>query len=309
MTAVANCDLYCPMQWSVPGTANSSVVQDFPEDRISAKQRPRELRDFLSYLTDDPELKGCGRTIRKGRVGSATEILEVTTTCKRGWLCPTCGYTRSWQQANDLRDHLQTWRAGGGFVALLTLTQSHTINDRLDVLWDRIEQGWAAVKTGSGWTADRETYGVHGYVRITEVVHNPTSGWNVHLHVILLLESALDELTMQELRASIAGRFARRVARRGGHVSPDVGQDLRAVAAGTEGRLASYLFKGTTIYVSDDGSRTAQAILSDLESTGEGMELWNEFTAVVSGSRRLQVRSSNHLDRLCQSGPSTSLDK
>ena len=28
---------------------------------------------------------------------------------------------------------------------------------------------------------------------ITEVVHNPATGWNVHYHVVLLLDRALDQ--------------------------------------------------------------------------------------------------------------------
>jgi hypothetical protein len=57
-----------------------------------AARRRRELREFGSWLSDHPELKGCGRKVRKGRVGSPTEILELTTTCRNKWLCPTCGY-------------------------------------------------------------------------------------------------------------------------------------------------------------------------------------------------------------------------
>jgi hypothetical protein len=190
-------------------------------------------------------------------------------------------------------------------VAFLTLTQSHGTGDRLAALWDRLEDGWAALVRGSGWTADKKANGIRGYVCVTEVVHNPATGWNVHFHVILLLDRELDQLAMDGLKASLATRFARGVARRGGHASLD-GQDLQPMAA-TDGRLANYFFKGTTMRPSSDGSRTPIAILSDLESTGEGFDLWDELTTTVSAKRRRQVRTSTDIDSVCVSGPATIL--
>src|ERR1700758_3181820 len=159
-----------------------------------ATQRREERREFGSRLSDHREQKGCGCEIRKGRVGTATEILEVTKSCRRKWLCPTCGYTASWTQAAQLKQRLGGWTAQGHAAAFLTLTQSHGTGDRLAALWDRLEDGWAALVRGSGWTADKKANGICGYVCVTEVVHNPATGWNVHLHVILLLDRELDQL-------------------------------------------------------------------------------------------------------------------
>ena len=154
----------------------------------AARRRRVELREFGSLLSNHGELAGCGRTISKGRVGSATEFLEVTTSCRRKWLCPTCGYTASWREAAKLKRRLLGWTAQGCAVALLTLTQSHCPEDGLAMLWSRLEAGWAALVRGSGWTADKRAHGVRGYVRVTELVHNAAAGWNVHFHVILLLD-------------------------------------------------------------------------------------------------------------------------
>ena len=274
---------------------------------IVAALRREELREFGVRLSDHREMKGCGRKIRKGKVGSATEILEVITSCRRKWLCPTCGYTAWWRRAAQLKRRLRGWTAHGGAVALLTLTQSHTLDDGLSPLWDRMEDGWAALTRGSGWTDNKRVYGVRGYVRIAEVVHSPTTGWHVHFHVIVLLDSELGRTRLEGLRASVAERFARGVARRGGQASVDR-QHLQPMRPGTEARLANYLFKGTTIDRSDDGSRTPMAILDDLESTGEGLALWDELTAAVSADRRMQVITSPRIDDLC-SAPRHYLDK
>ena len=85
-------------------------------------------------------------------------------------------------------------------------------------------------------------------------------------------------------------------------------QDLQPMTSGTEGLLASYLFKGTTIGRSRNGSRTPMAILDDLEATGEGLALWEEWTAAVSAARRLQLISSTGIDSLCTPGAATTLD-
>ena len=47
-----------------------------------------------------------------------------------------------------------------------------------------------------------------------------------------------------------------------------------------------------------DGSRTPMDILDDLESTGEGLHLWDEITAAVSADRRMQVITSTRIDSL-----------
>ena len=84
-------------------------------------------------------------------------------------------------------------------------------------------------------------------------------------------------------------------------------QDLGPITPGTEGPLATYCFKGTTIYRDLDGSRSPMAILDDLESTGEGLALWDELTAAVSADRRMQVITSTRIDSLCTHGADTTL--
>lgn len=194
-------------------------------------------------------------------------------------------------------------------MALLTLTQSHGPDDGLTPLWSHLEAGWAALVRGSGWTAEKQTYGVRGYVRITELVHNAVSGWNVHFHVLLLLDQELDPLHMDRLRDSLAARFAQGVERSGGHAAPDR-QDLRPMKPGTEERLAHYLFKGTRLPKatpsSMDGSRNPMDILDDLESTGEGLHLWDEITDAVTTNKRKQVNPSTHIDSLRPRSPTTS---
>jgi len=75
---------------------------------------------------------------------------------------------------------------------------------------------------------------------------------------------------------------------------------------GTEERLANYLFKRTRSDRLMGGSRTPIAILDDLESTGEGLHLWEEITDAVSADRRMQVITSTRIDSLRPRSPTTS---
>jgi hypothetical protein len=256
-----------------------------------------ELRRFGWSMSDDQKLRGCGRRIPKGDVGTADEVRDLTVQCRRKWLCPTCGDRAARSQSLTYRRELIDWRASGGSNAFMTLTQWHSIDDELTELWDRLERGWDSLKHGAGWDRDREAYGLSGYTRIVEVVHHPASGWNVHLHVVLHLAHALTDNRQDDLMAALAARFIRGIQRSGGDANL-AGQDLRAVRAGTEWPLASYCFKGTKLRRTPDGSRTPMSILGDLHSTGEGFALWEEFTAAVNSRRRTQVTRSQGMASL-----------
>src|SRR5690242_3405984 len=70
-------------------------------------RRPRytrlsNLHEFAKSLTDDRCRRGCGRSIRRGDVGDADEILETTVHCDQAWLCPRCGYRASRVQSREL---------------------------------------------------------------------------------------------------------------------------------------------------------------------------------------------------------------
>jgi hypothetical protein len=159
-----------------------------------------------------------------------------------------------------------------------------------------MDEGWAALVRGSGWIADKQNFGIRGYFRATDVVHNPLTGWNVHFHVILLLDVPLDHFHLHALKDSVSNRFARGVARKGGYAAANL-QDLQPVVPGSEERLATYFVKGTTARTSK-GSRTPMAILDDLERTGEGYELWEEFTSAVSAKRHKHFVASPRVAEL-----------
>jgi hypothetical protein len=126
-------------------------------------------------------------------------------------------------------------------------------------------------------------------------------GWNVHFHVILLLDVSLDESRLYSLRDSMSTRFARGVAQKRGYAAAYL-QDLQPVTPGSEERLAAYCLKGTTARTSR-GSRTPMAILDDLERAGEGYELWEEWVGAVSAQRHKHFVASPRIAELSPIAP------
>ena len=271
------------------------------DERIAAAERRRQLSAFAASLAGNREEQRCGRKIRKGKPGSSTEVLTVPAWCHMKWLCPTCGFTAARRGAVVLERRLQRWGDHGGATTFLTLGQSHQLNDPLADLWGHLDRGWKAITTGSGWLTIKESHGIRGYERITEVAHNPRTGWNPHFHAVLFHGPQWNPASRERLRVAMAARFVRGVRGSGGRADVDR-QDLRPVSRGTERGLARYLLKGTTEHNSDGGSRTPLAVLGRLHDSGEGCELWQEFSAAASPpARRKQIVASQRLDDLLPS--------
>lgn len=275
--------------WRFPG-GRSSLRPNLTSTEL------RRLREFGQSLTDNQRIRGCGCKVPRGNVGAADEIVDITAHCDHAWLCPICAYRVGRRQFQDLTETLTAWTSRGGSVAMLTLTQRHIAEDELGAQWDRLEKGWAALARGSGWRADRKKFGLRGYLRVTEVVHDPANGWNVHFHVPLLLDTELERKQLSELEDRLTARFMRGIKNAGGQASFEA-QRLDSIQPGSERQLAGYLAKGTTASCSAT-SRTPMAVLADLMDTGEGLWAWNEFSFAVTKSKRRRYSPSHGLDSL-----------
>lgn len=254
----------------------------------------QRLRAFAANLGSHPALSSCGAVIPAGTRGSANEVRLRVVACRKWWLCATCGLQAAAREFHRMRAIAQRWTTAGGSLAMLTLTQRHSLQDALSDLWPYLEAGWRSVTRGSGWLADRRDRGLAGYIRVTEVVHNERTGWSPHFHVCLFID---DVTHLADLADSIIARFVRGVTLHGGRAEAHC-QQLALFPRGREEALASYCSKGTTMRRSDDGSRTPLAILDDLRVTGEGLDLWREVAAEVVAKKRRHVSCSTRIGEL-----------
>ncbi|WP_165607327.1 protein rep [Mycolicibacter sinensis] len=229
--------------------------------------------------------------------GSSREVLATVRTCKRKWHCLMCACAAAHNEADDLSRKIHRWSSLGGDIAFLTLTQVHNLDDPLDQLWLRLQSGWNKVTSGKQWNKIKASFGIRGYVRTTEIVHSLNRGWNVHYHVVLFADGGAWRGTRLDLmRVAMAERFQDGVREAGG-TAMLTGQKIKPYIPGTHERLATYCFKGLMIWRSRvRPTRSPMAVLEDLEATGEGGDLWNEFAKAAVG--RHQKSESRGLERV-----------
>ena len=296
-------------------------------------------------------------------------------TCGSVWACPVCSARIGAARSSSLGD-LLTWATTSGHtVAMLTLTARHHRGQRLADLWSSLSDAWRFL--GRGWGSETEAafvkrveknqaawddyfaglrrkprktpdeltrriglleeLGSLGYVRAAEVTHGK-SGWHVHYHCVLVLDSTklphgLEDRDdrLADAQSRIFALWEKGLARNGltavetvteaDGSTASVGADLR-IMHGSEvaNVLGTYLTKSTdAVAASRDeanriaaettlgalkkgrrSSRTPFQILADITEIGDAddADLWREWVAASRG--RVQLVWSNGLAELAK---------
>lgn len=281
-------------------------------------------RHLLRELSTLKRVRVCGATsIREG--GSVT--VRATglgadrrggfgglSTCGSVWACPCCATKVLAGRQLELQTALAKWSAGGGKVAMVTLTMRHRAGQPLEQLWDALSTAWNAVTSGRGWGAVQDTYGAPtprvvthgrrkgqtvvdnriGWVRVVETTHGE-NGWHVHVHVALMLPAwttgrNVDDLgawMFQPWRAALIGAgLSAPLSRQGGlHATLWDGKSgvlsdyfTKAEYAADASTAALELARGD-LKTAREGHRTPFRILSDILELGlvDDLELWHEW--------------------------------
>src|SRR5205823_4496828 len=122
---------------------------------------------------------------------------EGVVRCRLSWVCPVCAEQHTRKLRHRVRRAVRKWREGGGHVVMATLTVHHTscmsIEQVLGLVSGAYERFGKSNGPGRGYNALSERYGIGGRVKSLEITWKPSSGWHVHLHVLLFLNAALTE--------------------------------------------------------------------------------------------------------------------
>jgi hypothetical protein len=160
---------------------SSSTVGQRPAGQRERDRRRRRAealswRSRLWSWTSLARLRNCGRVPFTDGGGAVLRLSETNEGTRAGiaglqscgpvWSCPVCARRISAQRARELREVLETVRASGGSVALVTLTMRHRAGQQLGPLWEALSGAWGAVTSGRGWTADQATFGIRGWCRV-----------------------------------------------------------------------------------------------------------------------------------------------
>ena len=297
--------------------ANSSSIK-----ADSARKRRYRMRDGLRNITNNPRVRGCGRTRISDVVTLRTDAAHTRvgygglSTCGSVWCCPVCAAKIAAKRKTEVMQVCEYALDQGCEVSLLTLTMRHHRGQSLRELWDALAYAWAAVTSGRPWLRFCEKSGLVGYIKATEVTYGEQYGWHVHLHVLVITrQSVYIPIPTRHSKTRgdydyrcpddiIAERWARSLARKGiesvadqGGLDWDVARDAEAAAAyvakfGQKARPADRISSELTLGTYKQarrGNRTPWQVLDDLICYGlaDDYDIWREYEQVSAGRRAL----------------------
>lgn len=204
----------------------------------------RDLTRAVGMAEELRSVAGCGLAPAGGVVGWELRRREAELSlarlgcqwCRSTSVCLAhCSPLKRSATALVLRDGLESWLESGGGGSLVTVGLKHSgdghggsangsdlagmlelVNGTAkrhgaDGVWGRMRRmnerhDGRRVDLFKDW---RERWGVAAYFRVTEATWNPQWRWNVHLHVLVLLQQALEEELTVELAPILGGEVDR----------------------------------------------------------------------------------------------------
>ena len=211
--------------------------------------------------------------------------------CGSGWVCPVCAAKISEHRKSELKQAINYHKTIGGFVFLLTLTNSHNVSDSLMSL--KLGQR----KAMKHFFANRQgvelfdLLGKIGHVNAYEVTHG-SNGWHPHHHILVFVKKDVDFTLRQEIKNGLALHWVE-CCRKAKLPLPDLqhGLDLQdgAYADAYVGKwgLEDEMTKGH-IKKGKQGGRTPFDLLrASRDGDVLAGKLFQEFAIVFKGSRQL----------------------
>lgn len=235
---------------------NNTKKKKQPGVTLTAKQK-RDIRytarEHLRYFSVNRRVRNCGTPM--GDVGLRVSTLPDGTrhggfagleTCG-SQVCPVCAAKIAHHRQQEIEKAVKGHLALNGSVVMLTLTMRHHKGQTLQELWDGMSAAWKAATNGSGWKADRESFGVEHYVRVVETTYG-SKGWHVHVHALLLGDDKLkDPMVRTDLATRMFNRWATKLTGLGfaAPLYAKGGADIRYIEPTEEvaGVIADYVSK------------------------------------------------------------------
>lgn len=165
--------------------------------RISARSERFALKNHVADLLPNSQTAKClarrrsdvVRVLHDESHGGA--FFDGLVTCSSVWACPVCAAKISERRRAELKGAMDTAKAQGLRVYLVTNTVPHGVGDDLNLLLDRLTL--ANQLLSSGRTAkDRRLWGrIVGQVRALEVTYGD-NGWHPHFHYLVFSECTAD---------------------------------------------------------------------------------------------------------------------
>ncbi len=258
-------------------------------------------RSILRY-SKNSRVARCLRVVqsRDGLVDVVKSVKHCTCnfkglqTCASVWACPICSAKISERRKLELIHALDSHKASGGDVLLLTLTSPHYLGDVLDDVLAGQALALHHFNAGANVTKFNRSIGLIGQIRALEVTHGRlravNNGWHPHYHILLFVDSGLD---LEYLRGVFFERWVN-ACLKAGLKAPSLKHGIRlddgskAAAYCSKWGLESEMTKGH-IKKANDGETPfdlLRAVLANKDK--QAAALFKEFAETFKGKRQLR---------------------
>lgn len=229
--------------------------------------------------------------------------------CGSVWACPRCAAIIGTRRADEVSEVLQNHSEAGGHGVMLTLTLAHSIHHDLNDIWDTVSDAWKNFTNNRKWVTMRKGGGLSGYIRGTEATVSTKTGWHVHLHILLLFDSANSAFDCLVQSGTIFQAWSAAVHNLGrGFWAGKYGQDVTPFFYDEDSAaIGEYLFKSSQVWsVADEitrwsikkgkgeVSRTPFQLLASIANPEDwevdhnpDLDLWHEWELASQGRRQL----------------------
>lgn len=268
--------------------ALKAVVNDIlPESRTSKCHRIRAPQQQVEVW----------RGMSAGVAGKA--FYKGLYTCGRLWVCPVCAAKISERRRIELGAAIANAKAQGLSVYLLTQTIRHGLGDGLKNSFAGIARAEKYLWDGGNGQRLRESLGIIGTIKTTEVTWGETNGWHPHKHTLIFLKAPVSSDKLQ----SVLTPLWIAACVKSGLPAPSIDRGLTvqdgsyANAYVSKWGLESEMTKGHS-KVAKRGGMTPFALLQNILDTGDSRswELFKEYA--VATHRKQQLRWSHGLHAL-----------
>jgi len=265
--------------------ALKAVVNDIlPESRTSKCHRIRAPQQQVQVW----------RGMSAGVAGKA--FYKGLYTCGRLWTCPVCAAKISERRRIELAAAIANAKAQGLSVYLLTQTIRHGLGDGLKNSFAGIARAEKYLWDGGNGQRLRESLGIVGTIKTTEVTWGETNGWHPHKHTLIFLKTPISACELQTVLTPLW--IAACV--KSGLPAPSIERGLTvqdgsyANAYVSKWGLESEMTKGHS-KIAKRGGMTPFALLQNVLDTGDSRswELFKEYS--VATHRKQQLRWSHGL--------------
>ena len=190
--------------------AQQGLGADFVILRSKAQRRVKRfsLQEESCKLLPSERVNNCLKLRISKDKGVGVKYNETTKTacysnlqlCGSVWNCPVCAAKISEKRRTELKKGIAQHRNNGGYVYLLTLTNSHHFGDNLEQLMEGQKKAlkylWSDRKSREHFLS----LGKVGHITANEVTHGK-NGWHPHMHILMFFDKAVD---IKELQTFIA---------------------------------------------------------------------------------------------------------